>query len=66
MWAGFANRALGDNFCEAVIDGGPIQPIAEFYTRAEGHFTTAITRAQAAGNGAGLVRRPCAHAHDVG
>jgi len=49
MWAGFANRALGDSFCQAVIDGGGFEPVNTFYTRAEGHFSTAITRAQAAG-----------------
>ena len=49
MWAGYANKALGDHFCVAVIDGGGIQPVSVFYTRAEGHFTTAITRAGSAG-----------------
>lgn len=49
MWAGFANKALGDHFCEAVIDGGASQPYTEFYKRAETHFTTAIQLAQAAG-----------------
>jgi hypothetical protein len=49
MWAGYANRALGDHFCDAVIDGGPIQPISAFYARAEGHFDNAISRATSAG-----------------
>ncbi len=50
MWAGFANKALGDHFCDAVIDGGPIQPISAFYERAESHFDVAITRANASGS----------------
>ncbi len=49
MWAGYSNRALGDHFCDAVIDGGPIQPISAFYERAESHFDNAITRASSAG-----------------
>ena len=50
MWAGFANKALGDHFCDAVIDGGPLQPVSAFYERAESHFDNAITRANAAGS----------------
>src|SRR5262245_27683052 len=42
VWAGFANRVLGENMCEAVIDGGPAQPNTEFFRRAEEHFTKAI------------------------
>jgi hypothetical protein len=42
VWAGFANRILGDNMCEAVFDGGPAQPNAEYWKRAEDHFTKAI------------------------
>ena len=49
MYAGHANRALGDHFCEAVIDGGPLQSYDVFYSRAEGHFDNAITLAAAAG-----------------
>jgi hypothetical protein len=49
MWAGFANKALGDHFCEAVIDGGPSQPYTVFYERAEAHFDNAIQLAGAAG-----------------
>ncbi len=49
MWAGFANRALGENMCEAVIDGGPIQPREVFLQRAEEHFTAAIEIGTAAG-----------------
>ncbi len=49
MWAAYSSKALGDHFCEAVIDGGGSQPVSVFYDRAEDHFTTAITRAGAAG-----------------
>jgi len=49
MWAGYANRALGENMCEAVIDGGPIQPREVFLQRAEEHFTAAIEIGTAAG-----------------
>lgn len=48
VYAGFANRLLGDNMCEAVIDGSAAQPIAEHYKRAEKHFTEAIAVATAA------------------
>jgi hypothetical protein len=42
VWAGFANRVLGENMCEAVIDGGPAEPNSVFFTRAEDQFTKAI------------------------
>src|SRR5262245_49792161 len=42
LWAGFANRILGDNMCAAVIDGGPSQPNDEYWKRAEDDFTKAI------------------------
>jgi len=42
MWAGYANRLLGENFCEAVIDGGQREAHTVFLTRAEQHFTDAI------------------------
>lgn len=43
IWAGYANRLMGENYCEAVIDGGSIQPRTEYLTRAERHFSDAIT-----------------------
>lgn len=49
MWAGFANKALGDHFCQAVIDGGAAQPYTAFYERAEAHFDNAIQLAGSAG-----------------
>jgi starch-binding outer membrane protein, SusD/RagB family len=42
LFAGFANRVLGDNMCEAVFDGGSAQPNAEYWKRAEDFFTKAI------------------------
>lgn len=42
IWAGFANRISGDNFCDAVINGGPLEPYTRFFERAEGFFTSAI------------------------
>jgi starch-binding outer membrane protein, SusD/RagB family len=49
LYAGFSNRLLGDMFCDAVIDGGPLQPHTAFHERGEGHFTSAIQVASAAG-----------------
>lgn len=42
LWAGFANRVLGDNMCEAVIDGGAAEPNSVYFERAEAAFTRAI------------------------
>jgi len=53
LWAGYSNRALGENMCEAVIDGGPAEARTVFLQRAEAHFTTAIEVAAAAGGAAG-------------
>jgi hypothetical protein len=52
LWAGFANRVLGENMCEAVFDGGPKQANAEYFKRAIAHFDKAIATAPntAAGN----------------
>ena len=49
LLAGFANRLLGENVCAAVIDGGPEQPFAVHFTRAEEQFTEAHRLATAAG-----------------
>lgn len=54
VWAGYANRHLGENFCDGIIDGGAKQPYTVYLDRAEANFTEAITVATAAGN-AGLV-----------
>jgi hypothetical protein len=42
VWAGFANRLLGENMCEAVFDGGPAEANSLYFTRAESLFTKAI------------------------
>ena len=45
---GFANRLLGENMCEAVFDGGPIEPRTAYFQRAEAAFTEAMTIAATA------------------
>jgi hypothetical protein len=42
LWAGYANRLLGENWCRAVIDGGEEQDGTVWLERAEQWFTTAI------------------------
>src|SRR5690606_28078894 len=46
--AGYANRLLGENFCEAVFDGGPVLPGRAHFERAEAHLTEAMEVADAA------------------
>lgn len=50
VYAGFANRLLGENMCHGVIDGGPIEPREIYFQRANAAFTEAIAVAAAAGN----------------
>ena len=50
IWAGFANRLLGENFCDGVINGGALQPSTIYFERAEANFTEAIAVATAANN----------------
>jgi hypothetical protein len=48
MFAGIANRTLGEMACEAVFDNGPAQANTVHFSRAEAHFSEAIRIAQAA------------------
>ena len=50
LWAGDANRLLGDNVCITVIDGGAPSSSDDHYKRAIEHFNNAITGAKAAGD----------------
>lgn len=50
IWAGYANRLLGENFCDGVINGGAPGPHTVYFERAEAAFTEAITVATAANN----------------
>jgi starch-binding outer membrane protein, SusD/RagB family len=50
VYAGYANRFLGENVCEAVIDGGPALPSSEHFVRADSLFTRALTLARAQNN----------------
>ena len=56
IWAGYANRVLGENVCQAVIDGGAPQPVAVHFGRAEEQFTHAIQLAEQQGESALLER----------
>lgn len=49
LYAGYANRLLGENMCSAVIDGGGAEPHTVHLERAQDAFTQAIPVAQAAG-----------------
>lgn len=42
IWAGYALRVLGENFCQSVIDGGPLQSTTVGFQAAEKHFTDAL------------------------
>ncbi|MEO7522379.1 MAG: RagB/SusD family nutrient uptake outer membrane protein [Gemmatimonas sp.] len=50
LYAGFANRLLGENVCQAVFDGGSAQSDTAHFVRAESLFTRALTLARAANN----------------
>jgi hypothetical protein len=42
LFAGFANRVLGENMCDAIFDGSAKLPNSAYFTRAETLFTKAI------------------------
>ena len=42
IYAGLANRLLGENMCQAVIDGGAPEPNTAHFARAETQFTEAL------------------------
>jgi hypothetical protein len=50
VFGGFANRLLGENMCDGIIDGGPIEPRKVYFERAQTAFSEAITIAAAANN----------------
>ncbi|HYW32722.1 MAG TPA: RagB/SusD family nutrient uptake outer membrane protein [Gemmatimonas sp.] len=50
LYAGFANRLLGENVCQAVFDGGPAESDTAHFVRAESLFTRALTLARAQNN----------------
>ncbi|HMA19509.1 MAG TPA: RagB/SusD family nutrient uptake outer membrane protein [Gemmatimonadaceae bacterium] len=50
LYAGFANRLLGENMCTGIIDGGPPQSDSVYFERADSLFTRAYTIATALKN----------------
>jgi starch-binding outer membrane protein, SusD/RagB family len=50
LWAGYANRVLGEYSCEAVFNGGPAESYLKHFERAEGQFTKALEIATTANN----------------
>ncbi len=50
LYAGFANRLLGENACVAVIDGGAPQSDSVYFERADSLFTRALALATAQNN----------------
>lgn len=42
LWAGYAYRTLGENWCEAVIDGSALQPGSVYFERAVENFSRAL------------------------
>ena len=42
IYAGFANRLLGEHVCDAVIDGGASQDFTAHFERADSQFTEAL------------------------
>ncbi len=52
LFAGLANRQLGENLCFTAIDGGPREAHTVHFSRGEAAFDEAIRIGQAAGSGA--------------
>jgi starch-binding outer membrane protein, SusD/RagB family len=50
LWAGYANRMLGENFCQVVFDSGAPEAPTSAYARAETWFTQANQVAVANGD----------------
>lgn len=50
LWAGYANRLLGENMCRAVINGSEAMDPSEYLDRARAQFTAAIAAGEAAGD----------------
>ena len=50
VWAGYANKLLGENFCDGVIDGGPKESYTVYLSRADANFTEAIAAATTQNN----------------
>jgi len=56
LFAGLANRLLGEVTCEAVINNGPAEPHTVHFSRAEPYFTEAIRVASAISGATDIVR----------
>jgi hypothetical protein len=56
LFAGLANRLLGEVTCEAVINNGPAEPHTVHFSRAEPYFTEAIRVASAITGATDIVR----------
>ena len=48
LWQGYANRFMGENMCQSIIDGGAPTPSTDYLLKADSAFTAAIATAQAA------------------